>query len=441
MILKKSILREGRVKAVGHKHTAVPLISSAISLKKICLSNLPDISDTKILLEILIKSGAFVQYEDDKCYIDTSNISKIDLPAELTSQVHGSLYLICPTLARFGHVTFNGRSGGCMIGDPAKGGDRPTSHIIDVLENFGVKFKNRPNEIIGSCSEFNSCDIDIMKFSESKNVLTGPLVSGATKTAILASMTASGTSRIYHPYPKPDAMELLHFACLNGCEVKRMEHFVEITPTNLPLDEVTPFRILSDLSQIMTFICASVWFKVPIFIEFPDAAKVIEGLHQEILILEKMGVQLRWTEHGLACVPPEKLRSVDINVTSIGIYSDHQPFFALMFLQGDRPARITERVWKNRFSYASALRQLGGRLELDKASDSLTVYPSELKSRKQETLRADDLRSAVVLLFAGLSVEHDMHLIGTEHLERGYENLIDNIVELGAQVIDFSKNQ
>jgi len=432
MIVEHSQLRSGRVRITGHKHTAVPLIASAITLGRVVLTNVPVIRDTTVLTEILVRSGASVTRHRDRLEIDTTSSSRIEVPQELSSTVHGSLYLVAPVLGRWGRMEFTGRSGGCMIGDRSRDGARPTSHIRSVLSRFGAAFETCGEGFRGQASGLAGCDVDVMDYSDDADVLTGPLVSGATKTAILAAMSGIGTTRIRHPYPKPDAMELLDFASRYGFDVRRTQDEVVIHSlrSRCPAAPVQPFRVISDLSQIITFICASVWCGVKMTLELTDADQVRLGLGEELRILQQMGIRLEWRPEGVDCIPPSRLRSVDIDVTSVGIYSDHQPFFALMLLKGDRPARIRERVWRDRFTYAPALAKLGARLELQ--DDALIVHPSTLRAPGRVTLEAHDLRTAAVLLLAALSAEGDVYLKGTDHLQRGYEGLIDDLRALGA---------
>jgi UDP-N-acetylglucosamine 1-carboxyvinyltransferase len=436
MICEYSTLAPAPIRITGHKHTAVPLIVSALALRSVHLSNVPDIADTRLLGAILREGGARVHAADGGLAIDTTEFSQPAIPERLSLPIHGAVYLLPTVLGRLGRVHL-AACGGCQIGSADGAGARPMHHMISVLARFGGHCEATADGIRGHSDGLVGCDVDIMEYSDEADVLTGPLVSGATKTAILAALAATGPTTIRHPYPKPDVTELLALAAVHGYAVHRHrdEDAVTLEPPAAGASRTTEpsgFRLISDLSQVMTYVCVAVWFRIPLQITLADADKVKAGLGPELLLLEQMGVQCRFDADGLTVMPPSRLRSVDIEVTSIGIYSDHQPFFALMLLGGDRPATIRERVWKDRFDYVPQLCKLGARI--DSHRDHVVIHPSTLRAEQPITLEATDLRSAVVLLLAGLTVRADVRVRGIEHLVRGYESFCDDLARLGARL-------
>jgi UDP-N-acetylglucosamine 1-carboxyvinyltransferase len=151
-------------------------------------------------------------------------------------------------------------------------------------------------------------------------------------------------------------------------------------------------------------------------------------LAAELALLDEMGVVLTWREDFLLVQPPAQVRSVDVEVTSVGIYSDHQPFFALMLLCGDRPASIRERVWTGRFTYARELVKLGALIEI--GNGEILVHPSVLKSF-DGTLVATDLRAAAALVIAACMTMSPIRVAGLDHLQRGYAALLSTLERLG----------
>ncbi|PID38059.1 MAG: hypothetical protein CSA65_08970 [Proteobacteria bacterium] len=84
-----------------------------------------------------------------------------------------------------------------------------------------------------------------------------------------------------------------------------------------------------------------------------------------------MGVEFHWTPTSVQATAPPRLRAIDIEVTSVGIYSDHQPLFALLFTRADGPGRIRERVWATRFDYVDELQAFG--VKADRAAGEATI--------------------------------------------------------------------
>ena len=427
-----SRLSPNSVKVGGFKHALVSTAAACVARRgRLHLRNVPAIRETEILCRLLASLGASV----DPCgtaelRIDCSGIDRGEIDKSLSAEIHGSLYLIPSLLAAMGQVRFHG-AGGCLIGDPATGGARPIEHIVHVLERFGAQFHRRGRSLVGHASILRASEIDMMDYSERSDFLTGPLVSGATKTAVIASLGAGGVTIVHNPYPKPDVTELLNSIAKAGGFVKQQTNSIEIArSTTWPLQDWTEHILISDLSEIITYIAFAVMTGVSITIQGVTADRVRRGLSVELALLERMEVPLLWLDECLRVDPPEKVRSVDIEVTSVGIYSDHQPFFALMLLKGDRPAYIREHVWKDRFDYARELKKLGADITLGEGK--IMIRPSRLRCASN-TLVARDLRAAAALLVAGVSAGGRFRLDGAEHLARGYSNVMQNLRALGVE--------
>jgi UDP-N-acetylglucosamine 1-carboxyvinyltransferase len=432
MIIDGGPLSPGEVSISGHKHSIVPIIAATLCTSaKVCLTRVPRIADPLTLSQILEAGGARARWHGDDLHLDTTGFSATALPEAPSAAIHGSVYLIPALLGRLGRVRFE-RAGGCQIGDADDRGARPIHHMLSVLERFGARFEQSGVAIEGRSPRFTGCDVDIMDYSDRADLLTGPLVSGATKTAILAAMCVDrGGTRIRHPYPKPDVTELLGFARACGMNVRASEREIVIDTRARQDPRSLTYRVISDLSEVMTYVCASVVHHIPIALTGLVPEKVQAGLREELRILARMGVGLSWGASTLHVRPPTTVQSVDIEVTSVGIYSDHQPFFALMLLGGDRPATIREHVWTNRFDYARELGHLGARIEFGQAA--ITLFPSIL-SAPHRMLQAADLRAAAVLLLAALGVAGRTVLMGVDHLERGYVSLERELARLGARL-------
>lgn len=106
---------EGEVKISGSKNAALPIIAATILNGQISkLSNVPDIHDTQVTLEILKNLGAKVNKNKDKIEINSKYISKQEIPEHLMSQMRSTVIIAGALLGRFKKVTFS-YPGGCDI--------------------------------------------------------------------------------------------------------------------------------------------------------------------------------------------------------------------------------------------------------------------------------------------------------------------------------------
>jgi UDP-N-acetylglucosamine 1-carboxyvinyltransferase len=421
-------LRPGNVAVSGFKHLAVPAIASSLLLPaELTLTNVPDIEDTAVLSETLKLLGAKINQSDNQLTIDARTASDWRVPIDLSGRVHGSIYLLPALLGRFGQVEI-GEAGGCRIGN-GPDGQRPLLHVIEVLQRFAPNLHFDSSSMCGRSGPFHAAEIDILDWSDDPLEPNGPLVSGATKTAILAALAAEGGETvIHHPYWKPDVTGLLDMLGRAGAIVEASHRRIRMVRPRLC--EPLSFELLSDLGEVMTWLACSIYTETPIRVTGITGPLRI-GLKAELAALEAMGVELTWEDSAVsarACLP---LHSINLEVRSHGIYSDHHPIFTLLALRADRASTIREAVWTNRFRYVAELQCLGAKLQLD--GPRLCIEPCSLRPATRR-LKAPDLRAAAILLLSALRIEGITELMGASELKRGYPHLVNDLQRLGAVI-------
>jgi UDP-N-acetylglucosamine 1-carboxyvinyltransferase len=419
----------GTISVSGFKHSLVLIMcASLMADEPVVISNVSDIEDVRVLIEIFSILNVKTTLERDELTIDARNFLWSAIPDSLSSKIHGSQYLIPCILAKVGLIEISG-IGGCQIGD--NNGERPLHHIFNVLERFGASFEYANGSARGTCKKLKSTEIDIRDYCQVLHEPSGPLLSGATKTALLAAAMAEGTSKIKHPYRKAEVIDMIDFLKTSGISIEESRDMIIVE--GKPALRKTRYEVIPDLLEVMTFFSYAVSLKKTLCIKMKSHQylKVENGLDSELSLLKQMGVRFGWSEDKLFIKPPEQVYGVDIDVSPNTIYSDSHPFFTLMLLSADRPCKITENVWKNRFHYASQLSKLGACLNVQE--NAVKITPSNFL-KPQQILYAADLRSAAVLLIAALRVNGVTTLENSEHLKRGYPDLVEKLKSLGAQI-------
>lgn len=423
-----SELSPKEIRVSGYKHAAVQIIVASIAVNHpVILRNVPRIKDTVILSEIIDRCGGKAIWEGDNLYIDPINIRQVVIPEDLSKQIHGSLYLMPVFAGRMGKVVFY-EAGGCQIGNRESEGKRPVNHMLEVMKCFGCVINNDMQPIMIHCNEYQSCTIDILDYSNAPNEPNGQKVSGATKTAILCALQCKrGETRILNPYYKPDVIELLEFGIRCGYNITYSKQEIVIGQNNLDNHSLLMYDLMSDISEIMTYIALAICREFPLTLTNVTVDKVKLGMMEELKLLYDMGVTIEWREQEMEIWPVDKLKPQHIVVTSHGIYSDHHPFFTLMLLKADGVSKIEEQVWCDRFEYVEDLRKLGAKI--DRKGNVIEIFPSTL-DRSGQTLVAKELRGAAVLLLAALQCPGANFIQHIDHLERGYYRLMENVSDM-----------
>ncbi len=173
-IIKGGKKPEGEVTISGSKNASLPIIAASIlNQGKTTLYNVPNIHDTQMMYEILKKLGAEVIKKKNKVIIDTSEISKYEIPEELMRQMRSSVIFVGALVGRYGKVTFS-YPGGCDIGT------RPIDLHLKAFEKLGININKNYGNITCTCDKIIGEKID----------LDFPSV-GATENAILAAVLAT----------------------------------------------------------------------------------------------------------------------------------------------------------------------------------------------------------------------------------------------------------
>lgn len=129
----------GSVTISGAKNAAVAILPATLLVSGSCrIENVPDISDVRLLLEILRDMGAEIRrYGRNTLEIDCTRARNATAPIELVRRIRASYYLIGAELGRFGHAHV-AMPGGCNFGV------RPIDQHIKGFEAMGAMVEPRP---------------------------------------------------------------------------------------------------------------------------------------------------------------------------------------------------------------------------------------------------------------------------------------------------------
>ncbi|MEE1782945.1 hypothetical protein PUR71_08450 [Streptomyces sp. SP17BM10] len=422
----------------GFKHSLVTVVSAALAARApVRIDNCPDIAETDVLAEIVRRLGGRAERTGDSLAVDADGLHTAELPADAAA-IHGSVYLLPALLSRFGRASV-AATGGCRIGDDP-GGQRPVEQYVGVLERFGAQAAVLAGGGLQvTADKLLGCEIDLLDHTADRALRTGPHYSGATKMAVLTAAVAEGVSTLRNPYPKPDVTDLVDVLRELGADitVRADGALVVAGRGGRDLDRPARHVLVPDLIEVVTWVCAGTLLSTgPLTVRGTGMRRAVTALAPELEVFDRLGVDLGLGGAGgddaLTVRPAQRLRPVDVTVASHGVFSDSQPFLALLAALAEGPSTITETVWSGRFGYAPGLAALGVRLRQD--GRTLTVDGPSAPSRPAPPLHAPDLRAAAVLLLAALAVPGPTVVTGTHHLRRGYPDLPAALHRLGARV-------
>lgn len=391
----------GEIAVSGSKNAALPIIFACIVTRGVSrLYGVPDISDVRVALQILRSLGAVVYKQGDALCIDTTELEYRIPDTEHVSSIRASSYLLGAALSRFGRTRIQS-FGGCNFDN------RPIDMHIDAMISLGAVVDG--DEIC--CNRLLGGEIRFEKISV-----------GATVNALILAATAEGVSKIYGYAREPHVIALVDFLISAGADIHLFDEYILVVGRRLHGGSL---RIIPDMIEAGTYLILSV--------ATDSRLKIcgVEPSHLESLfkLLRYGGVSLYFDGKTVknGCSLTEPLTVVTSPYPSFP--TDLQPQMASL-LALSQGGVIREQVWHSRFGYLSELEKFGVKYRLD--SDAATVFPSNLKSAHA---RAVDLRGGAALIIAALSTHGESIIESAEIIERGYENIVEKLSAVGAEII------
>ncbi|WP_179500176.1 UDP-N-acetylglucosamine 1-carboxyvinyltransferase [Streptomyces sp. WZ.A104] len=425
----------GAVDTAGFKHSLVTVVAAAAAARaEVRVANCPDLAETEALAGLVSGLGGRVTRGPGTLTVDASDLQGHAIDEETAGSIHGSVYLAPALLARHGAAVMV-NSGGCRLGD-GPGGHRPIEQYVDVFRRFGARLTVRTEErVVIEADRLTGCEIDLLDYAADRALRSGPLYSGACKTAVLCAAVAHGTSVLHHLYPKPDVTDLVNVLRALGADIETFGEGSLIVRGRGPesLDRPTTHTLLPDLIEVVTWMCAGALLgEEPIRVRGEQMGTALRALRPETEVLERFGVRLDQGDTDVVVHPARELRGTDVTIASHGVFSDSQPFLALLATHARGASTIRETVWNSRFGYVEGLTAMGAAVRRDGASVTVEgLRPPRLPGR---SVHAPELRSAAMLLLAALGVPGTTEITGTHHLARGYPDLVGSLGALGARI-------
>lgn len=248
---------------------------------------------------------------------------------------------------------------------------------------------------------------------------------GATVNAIILAASAEGVSRIFGYASEPHVIALVDFLNSAGAKIILYGEYIEISGRPLHGGKA---KIIPDMIEAGTYIILSLVTGASLEICGADES------HLESLIsqLSASGADIE-CEGGVIVAKGKITYPIEIvTLPYPGFPTDLQPQIAPL-LAAFCGGRISERVWHSRFGYLAELQKFGVKSSV--FGDTATVFPSEFHSSEA---KATDLRGGAALVIAALFAQGESVIDSAEIILRGYENIVDKLRAVGADIIEIS---
>ena len=408
----------GRHRVPGNKNAALPMLAAAVLTDEpVVLSNVPQINDVGVMLEILSDLGADVESHGHTVRVCAKGLRRRRLNPDLCRKARSSILFAGPLAARHGRVTV-APPGGDVIGR------RRLDAHFQGLAALGISAHGKHTYVFRRDA-----------FAGARILLDEASVT-ATENVLMAAVLAPGRTTIFNAACEPHVQDLSHMLNRMGARIRG------IGTNFLRIDGVASLhgvrhRVSGDYIDAVSFIAAAVVTSGEIEVE----GVPIEHLDVVARPFRRMGV--RWSvRNGVICVPGGQRLQVANDLGDAipkiedGIWpafpSDLMSVALVMATQARGDLLFFEKMFESRMYFVDRLIEMGARIV---QCDPHRVIVSGRSRLAGTHLSGPDIRAGMALLLAALSARGESVIDNAQVIDRGYEAVDRRLRRLGADIV------
>lgn len=411
----------GEMTPAGNKNAALPLLAATLLTEEpVILSNVPNIRDVRAMCALLESLGVQLEWlENHRLRIQAKNVRAADLEPDLCRGIRASILLAGPMVARAGELHL-----------PPPGGDvigrrRVDTHIL-ALQALGSKVEyDRANHVFN----FNS------KRLKGANILLDQASVTGTENAIMAAVTADGTTILRNAASEPHIQELCHFLNTLGARIENIGSNT-LTIHGVPQLHGGEFSVGPDYLEVVSYIGAAVVTRGSIRIRKAGP----QYLDMIAMVFRRLGVT--WNVDGEdIIVPPEQELVVEPDlgdaIPEISVMpwpafpTDLMSIAIVVATQSKGSVLFHDWMYPSRMFFIDKLVGIGAHIVLCDPHRCIVQGPTSLFGEKMES---PDIRAGMALVLAALAARGTSQIRNVGQIDRGYERVDEKLRSLGAQI-------
>ena len=398
----------GEVSIGGAKNASLGILAAAIMTDEtVTIENVPNVRDTRVLLQAIEGIGAKVKYVYNNCVqINGGDINDINVDYEYIKKIRASYYLLGALLGKYKKSQV-ALPGGCNIGS------RPIDQHIKGFKALGAeveiahgKINTRADRLIGNHIYFDVVSV------------------GATINIMMAACMAEGDTIMENAAKEPHIVDVANFLNAMGANIKGAGTDV-IRIKGVKRLHGTTYSIIPDQIEAGTFMFAAAATKGDITVR-DVIPKHLESISAKLM---EMGCTIVEGDDSVRVIGCDELKCTNVKTLPYpGFPTDMQPQVAVTLALAKGTSMVTESIFENRFKYVDELNRMGSNIKVE----GNTAYIEGVEKLTGTQLSAPDLRAGAALVIAALAAEGISEIDDIVYIQRGYEDFEGKMRKLGA---------
>lgn len=418
----------GEIIPQGAKNEALQIISAVLlTPEKVTISNIPDILDVNLLIELLGEMNVKIERpQRDTCIFQADNVDVDYLRSETyrrkSGRLRGSVMLAGPMLARYRRA-FIPKPGGDKIGRR-----RLDTHIIG-FEKLGAEFTY--------FSEGGFFQLEAPNLRGTYLLLDEPSVTG-TANIVMAAAMAKGITTIYNAACEPYIQQLCKMLNRMGAKISGIGSNL-LTIEGVDYLGGTEHRMLPDMIEIGSFIGLAAMTQSDITIKNVDLDNL--GIIPDKF--KQLGIKMNFVGDDIH-IPEQETYEIQtfLDGSVLTIYDHPWPGFTpdllsivlVVATQAKGSVLIHQKMFESRLFFVDKLLDMGAQIILCDPHRAAVIGLGREHALRGITMSSPDIRAGVSLLIAALSAEGKSTIQNIEQIDRGYQNIDERLRKLGADI-------
>ena len=421
----------GTIRPQGAKNEALQVISAVLLTKEeVVISNIPEILDIKNLILLLEGMGVEVKRLDKGVYsfkaenVDKDYIASADFVAKC-AKLRGSVMVVGPLLARFGHAYFP-KPGGDKIGRR-----RVDTHIVG-MANLGAE-----HSWDQSRKAFYLRVPEGKKLKGTYMLLDEASVTG-TANILMTAVFAEGETTIYNAACEPYIQQLCKLLKNMGAKIEGVgSNLLKITGvTELHSAE---HRVLPDMLEVGSFIGMAALNQSSLLIK--DVSYENLGIIPDCF--RKLGVVVE--QRGDDIFVPEQESYIvesflDGSIMTLadapwpGLTPDLLSVLLVVAIQCKGSVLIHQKMFESRLFFVDKLIDMGAQIILCDPHRAVVIGHDHNYRLRACNMASPDIRAGIALLIAAMSAKGTSIISNINQIDRGYEDIDQRLNAIGARI-------